>query len=369
MMMFLYILFSIQVLFGIFVIYLITCLILYRRIPAINKQYDSISIVIPFCNEAQNLPGLLHSLAKQNYNGLYEILLINDQSTDDYHSPIVTFKKNHPDIPLVIIDSVFDKTVNLTSKQQTIETGIKQASHDWIAFTDADMHLDNNWLATLNATKDISTSLVYGHTTMKTKKHSLFEKLQSFQLEFLFITAYAFFTAKLRGSCMGNNMLVSKKMYQEIGGQSGIGYSIVEDRDMLAAALKKGYKVTPTIPFYPSAETLPCKTIGQFFHQMLRWLKGGISNSTSLVPIIALLGLQNTIFLLSILGILPYSLLLTGIANAALLMIFSHVGLNKVGSKENILLFPLYYGFMIVETIIMVLPVLIITPRWKKRSL
>lgn len=367
--MLLYFLFGIQVLFGMFVIYLTACLILYRRKTIPDTKPDPISIVIPFCNEAENLPGLLQSLAEQTYQGSFEILLVNDQSTDDYNLPVTAFKENFPNTPLVLIDSVFDQAVNLTSKQQAIETGIKHASYDWIAFTDADMHLDNNWLTTLNAAKDFSTSLVYGHTIMKRNRRSLFEALQAFQLEFLFIAAYAFHTAKLRGSCMGNNMLVSKKMYQEIGGQSGIGYSIVEDRDLLAVALKKKYEVTPAIPFYPSAETIPCKTISRFFHQMLRWLKGGLSNSLNLVPVIAALGFQNAVFLLSILGILPVFLLWISSANFVLLMIFTFTGLKKIGSKENILLFPFYYGFMIVETAFMVLPVLIITPKWKKRRI
>ena len=70
-------LFGIQVLFGILVIYLIICLIVHRRKLTTKTQPDPISIVIPFRNEAQNLPGLLQSLAEQKYQGLFEILLVN----------------------------------------------------------------------------------------------------------------------------------------------------------------------------------------------------------------------------------------------------------------------------------------------------
>lgn len=362
-------LFSIQIVFGIFVIYLILRLLVYQSKTAINKRCEPISIVIPFRDEAHNLAGLLESLAQQTYESQFEIVLVNDQSTDDYSAPISSFKDKYPNTPLILIDSIFNESVNLTSKQQAIETGIKQASYDWIALTDADMHLTNLWLTILNSSKDGSISLVYGHTIINATIRSFFNTLQSFQLEFLFVTAYAFFTAKLHGSCMGNNMLLSKKMYYEIGGQSGIGYSIVEDRDLLTVALKKGYGVTPTIPFYPSAETIPSKTISQFFQQTLRWLKGSFRHSQGLVPAIVLLGIQNLILLLSILGILPGLLLWASIVNAGLLMIFSSVGLQKTGSKENILFFPLYYGFMIIESILLVLPLLFMTPRWKRRSL
>ena len=367
--MLLYILSSVQAIFGVFVIYLTISLVFHKIKTANNNQFNSISIVIPFCNEGQNLPRLLQSLAEQDYQGLFEIILINDQSTDDYHTAITSFKENHPKISLRVIESEFDKTVHLTSKQQAIEKGIKQASYDWIAFTDADMHLEIIWLTSLNASIKIPTSIVYGHTVIGKNRHSFFETLQAFQLEFLFTTAYAFHIAKFHGSCMGNNMLISKVAYNEIGGQPALGYSIVEDRDLLTAALKKGYAATPTIPFFPTAETAPCRTLGHLFHQILRWLKGGLASSFSLAPVILLLGFQNIILLLSIIGILPIFLLWISLLNFILLMIFTFIGFEKTGSKENILFFPIYYGFMIVETVLMIIPVLTISPLWKKRRI
>ena len=367
--MLLYILSTLQAVFGVFVIYLTISLLFNKIKNADTILFNSISIVIPFYDEAHNLLELLQSLAQQDYQGLFEIILVNDQSTDDYNTVIASFKKNYPKISLVVIESKFDKSTHLTSKQQAIEKGIEHASFDWIAFTDADMHLGKKWLTSLNASKKPSTAIVYGHTIIGKKHHTLFEALEAFQLEFLFTAAYAFHTAKLPGSCMGNNMLISKAAYNEIGGQSALGYSIVEDRDLLIAAMKKGFIATPAVPFLPIAETAPCRTLNQLFHQTLRWLKGGLSGSFSLLPAILLLGFQNVIFLLSIIGILPVFLTWISLVNFILLAIFTFTGFKKIGSKENILFFPLYYGFLLVETVLMILPVLIISPVWKKRRI
>ncbi len=360
---------ALLVIFAFLVLYLLSMLLFYNQPSHLNTIFHLVSIVIPYRNEAENLPKMLQSLRKQDYQGTFEIILVNDQSTDDYVPVINAFKDKNVTIIIKVISSQFNPSLHLTSKQQALDNGVAHASHDWIAFTDADMHLHSNWLSSLiNSTTD-DVSLVYGHTVIKKGKNSLFERFQSFQLEFLFTTAFAFHTSKLPGSCMGNNLLFAKKMYQDIGGQKGIGYSIVEDLDLLKNAGQKKFKAAPVIPFYPTAETQPCKTFGQFFHQALRWLKGGFKQPFSLLPVLFLLGYQNIILILALFQIFPLPVLYLSLANIMILFLFTLVGFRKIGSKESVLLFPLYYIFITIQTIFMIIPVLIITPVWKKRQI
>lgn len=368
-MWFHYILLGTQALFAIFVIYL-TVRMLFVRLPSKGTDKSGpVSIVIPFRNEAENLPALLESLINQDYKEGYEILLINDLSDDNYHDIIEKFKTTHPHIPLKCITTQFNESVNLTSKQQALECGVSNASYNWIAFTDADMILERNWLSILIGSASDICSVTYGHTIIEKYNKSIFYSLQAFQLEFLFITAYAFNSAGLRGSCMGNNMLVSKEVYNSLGGQAGIGYSIVEDRDLLNKAINKGYHGSASTPFSPTARTYPCKTIAQFFHQSLRWIKGGARTSLNLLPAIVLFGAQNIIFLLSLCMVLPPSVVWCSILNFIMLGIFIRVGILKTGSQENILFYPVFYLFCILETVIMVFPALFMAPIWKQRKI
>ncbi len=363
------IIFTIQIAFALFVIYLIIKMFFDKQHLKYSDKNDSISIVIPFHNEAENLPSLLKSLATQDYKGTYEILLINDQSTDSYSEIIDNFCKNYSQLKLKVINSRYNKTLELTSKQQAIDCGINHTSYEWIAFTDADMILKKNWLSTLIRSTAGSFSIIYGHTTIVKDQKSLFHTIQAFQLEFLFITAYAFHSAGLRGSCMGNNMLVSKEAYQKTGGQSGIGYSIVEDRDLLNSAIKKGYSASASTPFTPTAQTYPCKTVKQFFHQALRWIKGGTNLSSNLLPAMALFSIQNIIFLLAICTLLPATLFWSSIVNVIILGIFVYTGIKKTGSRESILFYPVFYLFCIIETMIMIIPTLFMSPVWKQRKI
>ena len=55
-----------------------------RRTDKKNTIPEFISIIIPFRNESKNLPGNLKGLISQNYpKDKYEIIYVNDSSTDD----------------------------------------------------------------------------------------------------------------------------------------------------------------------------------------------------------------------------------------------------------------------------------------------
>lgn len=364
------VLYSLQLLFFIIVIYLII-----RVFPSQKKcppvqGYPGVSLVVAFRNEAENIHIFLDSIIRQDYQGEIEVVLVNDQSTDNYPPIIASFKENHPALKVSVVESTFDKTKQLTSKQQALDLGIAHATHQWIAFTDADMLLGEHWLSSLvHSAIGQGAELIYGHTIIQKTTNSWLEKFQAFQLEFLFAIAYAFERAHLQGSCMGNNMLVSKKAYTAVNGQDGVGYSIVEDRDLLAKIRQKGFLTASTIPFVPSAFTYPVKSTNAFLHQMLRWIKGGSNRSFNLGAGVILFGVQNMLFLLSLIHILPLNFLWTSSINGMILFLLLHIVFKKTASKEKSMQFPLFYILICIETFIMLIPVLFFSPVWKSRKL
>jgi biofilm PGA synthesis N-glycosyltransferase PgaC len=151
-MLLLYTLFAvILLLYGGFLCYLLVRLFLpvSKRNTALKKEgmaFPGVSVVIPFRNEARNLERLINSLESQKYPGAYEVILVNDGSTDDYESVLSLLRTRKP---VKTIPSLFSAGRGLTSKQQALDTGIKAAAHDWIACTDADMLLEPRWLESL----------------------------------------------------------------------------------------------------------------------------------------------------------------------------------------------------------------------------
>jgi glycosyltransferase involved in cell wall biosynthesis len=92
-----------------------------------------ISVVIPAYNEREYLPACLESLARQDYAGDYEIIVVDNGSTDD---------------TAAIAAGLGARVV--TQRQKGIalsrQAGFLAARGDVIASTDADTVLPENWL-------------------------------------------------------------------------------------------------------------------------------------------------------------------------------------------------------------------------------
>lgn len=332
-------------------------------------RLPDLSVIIPFKNESENLGQLLFWLNKQKYPGNIELILVNDNSTDD---SVEVVKKNLSCCKntVKVVNNIFNPDAKLTSKQQAIETGIRSAQNAFIVLTDADMCFENDWLFSLAREAAAGADLVFGHTAIKREGFNFFTYFQAFQLEFLFSAALALFHTGLTGSCMGNNLLVSRTAYLSLGGQSAIGYTIVEDRALFALFKKNKKRCVHANPFTAKAFTYPCASFPQFFHQMRRWAIGGFTASFGLLFVGFIFAFQNIVF--SLLPFMLFSLHSTiiSITNFALTWAFTSLCFYKMSSKINALLFPLFFVCMIIESLIFTIS-LIISPsvKWKGHTL
>jgi len=335
-------------------------------------ELPGVSIVIPFRNEEHNLKTLLRSIESQQYAGRFEVIFVNDHS-DDNGSHIITAYQNDNEnraFPIKLVDLKNPHSA-LTSKQQALHIGIETAAYPLIAFTDADMILKPQWIESLvNDHLKSGASLIFGHTAISSESKGLFAALESFQLELLFCYAYTFSKLNLTGSCMGNNLLVTKEHYEKCGGQNEIGYSIVEDRALLKLFKKNGLKTKAQEPFYITALTHPARSKRQFFNQMMRWAAGGLHPGCGLFAAGVLLFVQNVLFLLSVLNITPNSITALSTANFFLTWIFLTISFSKNRSSASKLMYPLYYIFMMTETVIFGAALIIRSKIvWKNRKL
>jgi len=324
------------------------------------------------------------------------------------------------------INTNINTDTRLTSKQKALDIGVDKSSHRLILFTDADMILEPTWVESMvNSHLSIGADMVFGHTaingllrrfatcndrhcerseaiqnnlsalmntdcysptiiheehinvsndTDNTVKRGFIDKLlillESYQLEYLFSFAYAFSKINLTGSCMGNNILITKEAYAACGGQRGVGYTIVEDRALLELVRKRGFKTIAQEPFTVTAWTYPSRSPKQFVNQMLRWARGGLRPGGGLFVAGLLLLAQNIIFLLSMTCILPPVLMLQSVANFILTWAFLSISFCKNGSPVSKILFPAYYIFMMAETALF-LPLMLLGRgiEWKDRRI
>jgi glycosyltransferase involved in cell wall biosynthesis len=115
-----------------------------------------ISVIIPFYNAAETLPRLLRCLAGQDLAAsAFEVLLIDNKSSDNSVALIEAFRQNHPQMG-VHIYHYGDRPSSYGARN----VGVAHARGDMLAFTDADCAPTPQWLAEIEQLLSVASKTV-----------------------------------------------------------------------------------------------------------------------------------------------------------------------------------------------------------------
>ena len=226
------------------------------------------SIVVPFRNEAENLPKLLKSIEKLKYpTDLFEVILVDDESEEmyDLQSTIYDFKI----IP--------NKRKSNSPKKDAIETAIQLAKFDWIVTTDADCEVPENWLTIFDSKiqscllgRD-EVKMCVGSVAYKSESGFLHDSQNNDFLSLQGVTAGSFGIEK-PFMCNGANFAYEKAFFTELKGFEG-NNSLASGDDVFL--LQKALKVAPEKIAYLGnwnvVFTKSCDSWKALIHQRVRW--------------------------------------------------------------------------------------------------
>src|SRR5690554_3746053 len=99
-------------------------------------QMDKISVIIPMFNAEKSITAALDSVTNQTWEGKFEVVVIDDGSSDNSKKRVEDFIKNHPEIEIKLIHQE-NKGVSAARN-----VGLKNATANFIALLDA----DDEWL-------------------------------------------------------------------------------------------------------------------------------------------------------------------------------------------------------------------------------
>lgn len=191
-----------------------------------QKDLPFVSVVIPAHNEENFIASTLLSLQNQDYEGKYEVIVVNNTSTDKTAEIAQSFGAK------VIFQPI--KGLRFTR-----ERGFEEAQGDFIASTDADIVLPSNWLTRM--AKDLASddNLVAVSGWFELEKGPTIPKLIINNLSGLGVAIYEIVFKK--SILLDPNFMVKKEAYFKCGGFSGLD-SMNEDL-LLAQRLKTVGKV------------------------------------------------------------------------------------------------------------------------------
>lgn len=133
-----------------------------------NKK---LSVIIPAYNEARTIHLILDKIDAAALTEwiAYEIILVNDCSTDGTEQAIMDYKRANPQVPITYYKHEINK-----GKGAALHTGIEKATGDYVVIQDADLEYDpREYKILIQPMLDGVADVVYGSRFMGGNPHRI----------------------------------------------------------------------------------------------------------------------------------------------------------------------------------------------------
>ena len=310
------------------------------------KHPPFLSIVVCARNEEKNLPGLLHAIERQSYKN-FELIIVNDHSTDTTESIICAFIAENPHF----------RIINATGegKKNALKEGIAASSGEIIVQTDADCIPPEKWLETIAAyLAESGSDLIIAPVKMSFS--SSFEEMQALEFMSLVASGAGAAAIKMPIMCNGANLIYKRFLWNEAVHAQHEEFASGDDMFLLLSAKKSKKKIT----FLKSAEAIVTTkaeaSISGFLRQRRRWASksAGYRDFPVLFTAFAVFGLAVLFFILLLTG--DFKLLLFVFLWKGLIDFFFLSGVAPFFSLQKCLkwIFPIaaIYPFYIIWTVL-----------------
>lgn len=253
----------------------------------------SVSIIIPARNEASGMAECLEHVLTQTYDGAWEVILVNDHSTDKTADIAKQVGSQCPHFQVIELEDTSGKKAALTA-------GIAAAQYEIILQTDADCIVSPTWLqAMVNAFED-QTEMVSGPVLL-THDGSLFQQLQSLEYLGLVTLGAGSLLSGHPNMANGANIAYRKTAFQAVGGFEGIDHiASGDDELLLQKMLERGANKIAFCKDRQAIVRTPAQANwASFKAQRLRWVSKARAyrnrwvNVTQMISWLAFVGLAS----------------------------------------------------------------------------
>lgn len=260
------IIFGIAIIPGFMNAFLVSSLLLDRR-PPLRQEGESlpaISIIVAAYNEEDRILETIESIEKQNYKGPFEVIVVNDGSTDRTQAQLTS------------VSRPWLRVINLErngGKAAALNQGLAVAAHPLVITVDGDSYLYKDALQKLvlrYLNDPANTAAVAGAVLVRNSRQNLVTKMQEWDY-FHGISAVKRLQSLYQGTLVaqGAFSIYRAEVLREVGGWKN---TVGEDIVMTWAILERGYRVgfAENACLFTNAPD----TWRQFIRQRQRWSRG-----------------------------------------------------------------------------------------------
>lgn len=287
-----------------------------------------ITVILPVRNEEKNIAVCLESLDALDYpKSLYEIVLVNDHSTDHTKAIAARFSKLMPNL------RILDNLPGSQGKKAAITLGIQSAKGNFIATTDGDCIVPESWLMHIAQAFEVRRAVFVAGPVAYKKRFELFRDLLEIEQVVMQIVSAGAMNMGLPLMCSGANLAYTKQFFIDCGGYENDRF-VSGDDIMLMQKTKqlKKEKVHFITKKDSIVRTNSARGLTEAIQQRSRWIskisayKSGLTGiagalvflANFMLPLLAVISIWNVpvfqVFLTMLAGKMLIDLLLLSLA-------------------------------------------------------
>jgi cellulose synthase/poly-beta-1,6-N-acetylglucosamine synthase-like glycosyltransferase len=281
-----------------------------------NLDAPSVSVIVAARNEAENLPSCLESLIALDYpKEKLQLVVVDDGSEDGTNILVSSYVEKHSNLLLL---SLTEKQKEKPGKAGALIKGIKASDGEFIFITDADCRVPVTWVNSLLQTIRPDVGICGGPTIMEhiNKTGNWWSNWQTCEILFLQSIAYVLAKNGRPVSWLGNNIVIRRSAYNEVGGLDNLYDTLVEDYALInTVRTKTNWKIRFSFRTGPIVKTNPVKKLSELYAQRKRW-----ASDRKNIPLwgFAIMAVNYATHLLLLLSIIWGPLLITTLAMLAI---------------------------------------------------
>lgn len=243
------------------------------ELPQIHYQTDElpdVTVVVPFRNEAPNLPTLLNALQQIQYpQHKVSWMFVDDHSRDEGAELLRQWSTEHSNVRLLSLEEGEG-----VGKKAALGKGIQLASTDWVVTADADCIPGPGWLyALLNTARNREADMVCGTVKVDAQQGGALVNFQAMETAVLQTSGAGSLQAGYPLLNTGASLAFRKNIWNQIGGYSSHRKISSGDDTFLMMAFHRqpGIKVVPCVAAEGMVSTHPATGWLALLRQRLRW--------------------------------------------------------------------------------------------------
>ena len=247
-----------------------------RENISVGSHVLSVSVIIAARNEEKYIEKCVNSLRGQNYEGDWELIVVDDRSCDNTLGILSDIRRYWSKLHIV---AAHNPPKLFCPKKNALVAGIEIAKGEILLFTDADCEVPSNWIASMVSYFTEDTGFVAGYAKVSpSASMGILHHLLSIENLAMGALAIGSFAHGKPLSCTGRNLGYRKSVYDEVGGFAECGHLVGGDDVYMMRNIRRltNWRMCFNREAIVNSKPVPLKILS-VIHQKIRHAAKGVN--------------------------------------------------------------------------------------------